>query len=121
MNTRGIVLGLFSAALIFFWQCANNPTEPETPGANEIWFQGGAVTPSTRTVNRGATVVWINKDTESHAVDSGAPGNPTGIFQSNNLSAGQSFSHPFNTTGVFPYYCLRHLNRASERGTVTVQ
>lgn len=120
MKSRTIILGLFAATLMFFWQCATNPTEPDGPAANEIWFQSGSVTPPTLTVSRGTTVEWVNMDSESHAVDSGAPGSPTGLFQSLNLLVGESFPHTFTTAGPFNYYCLKHSTRASERGTVIV-
>jgi plastocyanin len=121
MKTRTIFRGVFLMALLFFWQCASNPTEPETPGPNEIWFQGGAVTPKTLNVARGARVQWINKDSQTHAVDSGSEANPTNDFNSPNLGAGGSFSHTFNTNGMFSYYCSIHKDRAAETGVVVVQ
>ncbi|HEX9654378.1 MAG TPA: plastocyanin/azurin family copper-binding protein [bacterium] len=121
MKSRTIFLSLFCTATLFFWQCATNPTEPESPGPNEIWFQGGSVNPKTRTVTQGTSVVWINMDTQTHSVDSGSFMNPTTDFNSPNLGNGGSFSHTFNSAGSFTYYCSIHQDRSAETGTVIVQ
>ncbi|MEE8180667.1 MAG: plastocyanin/azurin family copper-binding protein [Nitrosopumilaceae archaeon] len=72
--------------------------------------------PSTITVSQGIKVVWTNDDTTAHTVTSGIfyqDGEPTGtgpdgIFDSNLIVAGDSFSYTFDETGEFPYYCLVH-------------
>ncbi len=114
-------LGLALLALAFT-QCTENPLEPESRKANEIWFQGGQVQPKTLTVTAGTTVIWTNKDDVSHSVDSGTFMNPTSEFpQSPNLGKNQSYSHAFGQAGTFNYYCVRHQTRQSEHGTIVVQ
>ncbi len=121
MKSRTIILSLCSVILLFFWQCTTNPTEPDGPAANEIWFQSGAVTPKTLTVSRGTTVEWLNMSNETHGVDSGAPMNPAGLFTSGNLTPGDpAFPHTFNSVGSFNYFCLIHQNRSAEQGAVVV-
>jgi len=54
----------------------------------------------------GATVTWINKDTTlvSHTVTS----NVSGQFDSGFLTFGTTFSHTFNTAGMYYYHCAPH-------------
>lgn len=122
MKNKILFLSIISVIFILTWHCgAENPFAPDTPGPDEIWFQNGAVTPRTLTVTSGTRVTWFNKDTDTHAVDSGTPMNPTGEFQSNNLDQGETFPHTFSTAGTFRYYCSIHQNRSAETGTVIVQ
>ncbi len=117
---RKVLLLVVAAALM--WSCGENPLEPNVPGPNEIWFQSGEVVPKNLTVSKGTTVTWINKDSESHAVDSGTFMNPTGDFPASpNLSRNQRYSHTFNKGGTFPYYCVRHQTRQSEQGSIVVR
>jgi plastocyanin len=121
MNKKTIGFGMLGIGLLFFWQCATNPTEPDGPGANEIWFQNSSVTPRTLTVSRGTNVRWINMSGETHSVDSGTFMNPTTDFGSQNLGPNASFPHTFGTAGSFSFYCSIHQSRASETGSVVVQ
>ncbi|MCX6152382.1 MAG: plastocyanin/azurin family copper-binding protein [Ignavibacteriales bacterium] len=79
-----------------------------TPGADEVWMQGSAFNPRTKTVAVGTTVTWTNKDGVIHTVTSGIPGTPDGLFNSGNLSQGGVFSHKFDSKGTFKYYCIPH-------------
>src|SRR5262245_22862143 len=63
----------------------------------------------------GDTVTWTNNDTQPHTVTSGTNGQPDGKFDSSPdfnplITPQQSFSHLFNETGVYPYYCSLHPN-----------
>ncbi len=72
-------------------------------------------TPSTLTVSAGTTVTWTNTDYSlTHRVYSTAM---TPVFDSGNITPGQSFSFTFTTAGTFPYECLIHTNMT---GTITV-
>ena len=70
------------------------------------------------TIEVGATVVWTNQDPAPHTTTSGQPGNLDGVWRSDRLSMGQTFSSTFNQAGTFPYYCEVH--GASMAATVTV-
>ena len=83
------------------------------PGANEVWMQGGAFTPSNRTVSIGTSVFCTNKDGTPHTVTSDG-----GVFASGNLGNNASFSFIFSTAGSFPYHCAIHPGMT---GTITVQ
>ena len=58
--------------------------------------------PRTLTVKAGTTVTWENKE-GTHTVTS-----DTGAFESETLSAGQTFTHKFDKPGRYPYYCTFH-------------
>jgi plastocyanin len=91
---------------------------PGAPGANEVWMQSTAFNPASKTVAVGATITWTNKDGIAHTVTSGAPGSPSGAFDSGNMAGGATFSHTFSQAGTFPYYCGIH--GAMMTGTITV-
>jgi plastocyanin len=81
---------------------------------------GGLVfSPSSVTVQPGDTVRWTWSGS-FHSTTSGVPGAPTGIWDSGLLNQGATFSHTFNTTGTFPYYCTAHGGCCGMVGTVNV-
>lgn len=53
-----------------------------------------------------------------HTVTGGAPGAPSGAFDSGNLNPGQNFQYTFKTPGTFAYFCRIH--GASMTGVVIV-
>jgi plastocyanin len=61
--------------------------------------------PSSITVVIGVnnTVVWVNDDTSPHTVTS-----DTGVFNSGNLSPGQTFQFTFTQPGNYAYHCSYH-------------
>ncbi len=62
-----------------------------------------AFSPGVVTVQKGSTVVWINKETAKHTVTADDE-----LFNSETLSVGGSFSFTFDETGTFAYYCKFH-------------
>lgn len=82
------------------------------PGANEVFIQGMAFSPSSLTVTAGTTVTWTNKDAIGHTVTSN-----TNLFKSGTLSNGGTFSFTFATAGTYSYFCSIH---PSMVGTITV-
>jgi hypothetical protein len=61
--------------------------------------------PQTITVTVGTTVHWTNSGSHVHTTTSS-----TGLWDSGNLSSGQTFDYTFNSTGTFPYFCQIHGN-----------
>lgn len=82
---------------------------------NTINIKDMAFTPSTITVQAGAIVRWVNRDSVTHSVVFSKGSN---INSSGALSGGQSFSVKFNTKGTYPYSCGIH---PSMTGTVIVE
>ena len=58
--------------------------------------------PRTLRVKAGTTVTWENKE-GAHTITA-----DKGAFESDTLSAGQSFSHKFTKPGRYAYYCSFH-------------
>ena len=65
-------------------------TGSSTPGANEVFIQGMAFSPSTITVTAGTTITWTNKDAVTHNVTS----NPA-LFSSGSMGDGATYSFTF--------------------------
>jgi|ERR1035437_24062 plastocyanin len=92
---------------------SNNPVYTSTnsggsPGANEVWMQGIAFVPASKTISVGTTITWTNKDNTTHIVTSGIPNYPDGIFKSGSMNNGDTYSFKFYTAGTFKYYCFIH-------------
>lgn len=75
----------------------------DVPGANEVFIQGMAFSPSTITISSGTTITWTNKDGKAHTVTS-----DTDLFDSGSIGDTGTWSHIFNTVGTFPYHCTIH-------------
>lgn len=57
----------------------------------------------------GSEIIWRNDDLSAHTVTSGIiPSGPDGNFDSGLILPGETFSHRFNETGKYPYYCMMH-------------
>ncbi|MDX1441143.1 MAG: PEFG-CTERM sorting domain-containing protein [Nitrosopumilaceae archaeon] len=80
------------------------------------------------TVNVGDEVTWSNDDSAAHTVTAGsAADGPSGVFDSSLFMAGTTFSHTFEKTGTFPYFCMVHpwmegiVNVGTAEVTTTIQ
>lgn len=74
--------------------------------------------PDALQVPAGTTVTWTNDDAILHTVTSGAPGQPSGVFDEEMADKGATASVTFDKPGTFAYFCARHPE--AMRGTVTV-
>ena len=70
------------------------------------------------TVEVGTTVVWTQQDGVPHTTTSGTPSDPDGLWDSDTLRRGDTFSFTFGEAGEFKYYCRIH--PSSMRATITV-
>lgn len=92
------------AFFAIFNSCSKSSSTGGTnQGANEVFIQGMAFSPSTITVTAGTTVTWTNKDGVAHTVTSN-----TGSFDSGSINPNGTYSHMFSTAGTFPYKCTIH-------------
>jgi len=70
-------------------------------------------------IDIGDTVVWTNEDLAFHTVTSGNPTDgPDGLFDSGMFKIDEQFSHVFEESGNFDYFCTLHPWMV---GTVVVQ
>jgi plastocyanin len=92
-------------------------------GGAAVSISNLAYSPGSVVVHPGDTVTWTNKDQIAHSVtaDDGsfdAAGPLCGpSITLNCLQPGQSYSHPFASSGTFGYHCRVH---SSMHGTVVV-
>lgn len=85
------------------------PTGPP-PGANEVFMRGIAFDPLEIVIDVGESVTWTNMDTVPHTATSGSPGDGDfgSVFRSAQLSRGETFTHTFDESGEFIYFCEVH-------------
>ena len=79
-----------------------------TPGPNQVFMQGSAFVPATRTVTAGTTVQFVNMDGVTHTATSSSVPAGASAFSSGNLSTNGTFSVMLNTPGTYAYYCVFH-------------
>jgi plastocyanin len=78
------------------FQSANQP-------ASTVIMKDLAFNPKVLIIKQGTQVTFRNLDQYKHTVTS-----DTGLFDSRDLDAGQSFTFKFDQVGTFPYYCVFH-------------
>lgn len=92
-----------------------------TPGANEVWLQNIAFSPSSRTVTAGTTVTFTNKDGFAHTVTSSSVPAGAATFNSGNVAANGTFQVTFSVAGTYQVYCMIHgTPTTGMRGTIVV-
>ncbi|HEY3242722.1 MAG TPA: plastocyanin/azurin family copper-binding protein [Phycisphaerae bacterium] len=65
-------------------------------------------TPQFLTIDLGDTVSWTNNDGTLHTATSGTNYTPDGVFDSDLLLPGDSYTFQFTSPGEFPYFCSYH-------------
>ena len=65
--------------------------------------------PAALTVTAGTTVTWVNQGATAVTVTS-----PDGLFDSESIAAGASFSYIFDTPGTFRYFCVPYPHMKGE-------
>jgi plastocyanin len=83
--------------------CSKSDSGASTPGANEVFIQSFAFSPSTIIISANSTVTWTNKDGISHTVTS-----DNSLFDSGLIETNASFSHLFTAVGTYNYHCTVH-------------
>ncbi len=84
----------------------NIPAETSEPGCETI---KKCYIPNEVTIDVGYTIEWVNYDPEAHTVTSKTlDGGPSGEFDSGLFSYGKKFSHTFDKSGEFYYFCTIH-------------
>jgi len=82
------------------------PLGTSVPGCEEVDL---CYDPSFVTTFVGSEIIWKNDDSAVHTVTSGIIQSGTdGNFDSGLILTGETFSHRFNETGEYPYYCMMH-------------
>jgi plastocyanin len=126
LNSNGVFTHTFDSTGTFAYHCNFHANMHGTVIVNaapvlvdSIDMQNNLFNPAVDTVAQHTVVTWTNLDGWAHTVTSGLPGVPDGIFSSPSLGANGTFSHTFDSLGVFPYYCTFH--QPGMIGAVVVQ
>ena len=82
-------------------------------GVVSVSIHNFAFGPARLVVSPGTRIVWTNKDSDPHTVDS-----TKGVWTSEALDTDSQFARVFTTAGTFPYYCSIH---PFMHGTIVVQ
>ena len=83
-------------------------TPTESTATTQIVMQDVSFDPAEIQVEPGTTVTWTNQDAFPHTVTAGTRDNPTGLFESGNISADGTFSFTFEEPGTYEYFCSIH-------------
>lgn len=105
---------------------AGAPNQAPAASASDVTMQLVSFRPETVTVEAGTTVTWTQKDPGFHTVTSGTVEQggvgvtpaPDGRFDSGELATGKTFTHTFDQSGTYSYFCEIH--PATMRGVVQV-
>lgn len=82
-------------------------------GDTEVVMQNISFQPNDLTVAAGSEVTWTNEDGVTHTATSDDT-----VWDSGNLSSGESFSHTFEEAGTYTYTCQIH---PTMQATITVE
>ena len=118
MKNRGAVPSILGCAIlfaVFLLGCQNNSP---LPGTDQVVIASFQFNPASITISKGTTITWTNNDSVTHTITSGVYPQSNGLFNSGNLAPSQSFTHTFDATGTFHYYCGIH---SFMTGTIIVQ
>ena len=89
--------------------CSNEPTAaPYEPQTITVSIVDNQFQPPQITVNKTDTVKWVNDGLTDHTSTSGSNGVPDGIWDSDIIHLGSSYSHVFDGVGSFQYFCTMH-------------
>jgi plastocyanin len=91
-------------------EAAKEPTKVTIPKGAAIPEDGKIFyDPETVNVAAGTTILWENADNTMHTATSGNPnGGADGVFDSDILSAGDTYEFTFADAGTYDYYCILH-------------
>jgi plastocyanin len=98
-------------ALLAF-ACVASAASGERTVSKTVSITATGFSPDQVTIRPGETVTWTNKDTTAHEIVS-----DTGIFKSNRLQPGESFSYSFPVESSYSYHDAM---KASNTGVVNV-
>lgn len=133
-TSKGIWLAALSAVLLTLagWVAIGNDTHdvPDGLAATVDMTDDLRFTPSTVTVQVGATVTWRNTSQVMHTVtaDPNLANDPSHVqlpqgaeaFNSGNIGPGDSYSRTFDVAGTYTYFCIPHEGQGMI-GTVIVE
>jgi plastocyanin len=97
VRTLLVTFGLILCAMVVF------AVDERKPKTHTVTIEGMRFQPEMLTVERGDTIVWVNKDLVPHTATSKA-----GNFDSKLIEADKSWNYTVRTKGDFAYICTFH-------------
>ena len=97
MRTLLVAFGLILCTMVVF------AVDQRKPKTHTVTIEGMRFQPEILTVERGDTIVWVNKDLVPHTATSKA-----GNFDSKLIEADKSRNYTVRTKGDFAYICTFH-------------
>ena len=99
--------------LLVFRLHSSQPVQMTSPtsatpadGINTIAIKNFAISPENLTIKTGTTITWLNEDDAVHQIESDSK--VQGVFVSDSLAYGQSFTFTFTQPGTYTYHCAYH-------------
>jgi plastocyanin len=116
---------LLLLAVVYLGTGCAPPAAPEPQeGVTDVAMQNIAFVPKQVTIKVGERVRWTNRESLPiiHTTTSGDPGdaNAGDLWNSDDLSPGESFDRQFDEVGEFEYYCIPHQNTAAMRHAMVI-
>ena len=116
--TRGLVmtrkLASLAIALLALACLSAADAKSDDAKVHKVTIKNLKYSPEKLQIRPGETVVWTNKDDNNHTVTAD---DPKAFDSSDNLGAGDTFSHTFDKAGKFLYHCKYHPRM---KGVITV-
>lgn len=103
-----LLVGLAFGAAAVACSDDNSTGASGSPGAQEVWLQGSAFNPSTRTVASGTSVTFTNKDNLTHNITSSSVPVGAAAFASGSVNLNGTFNLPLTVAGTYQYFCSIH-------------
>ncbi len=104
--------------------CTPSSVPPAEQGVTDVSIQGTAFVPKEVTIKQGEKVRWTNRESLPivHTATSGDPSdaNAGDLWNSGDLSPGESFVRQFDEVGQFEYYCTHHQSTAAMRHAMVI-
>lgn len=108
-----VISGVFFALLLgVIGMSFAHPAAADDAASPTVAIKDYAFGPATLTVPVGTTLTWTNNDTTEHSTTS-----VDGLWDSQKIVPGASYSVTFTTPGTYAYYCKYHIFM---KGVVTV-
>ncbi|MBV9344521.1 MAG: cupredoxin family copper-binding protein [Gammaproteobacteria bacterium] len=108
MSAWGGLTAVLAAALL-----SASPAALPADGGAQVEIKHFMFTPERITIHPGTTLRWVNRDEEPHTIVS-----MDGIFRSQAVDGGETFTFRFDTPGTYRYVCTVHPQMT---GTVVVE
>jgi plastocyanin len=97
VRTLLVTFGLILCTMVVF------AVDQRKPRTHTVTIEGMRFRPEMLTVERGDTIVWVNKDLVPHTATS-----KTGNFDSKDIQVDKSWKYTTQKKGDFAYICTFH-------------